>query len=126
MTSETNIARQILLAASSAGHRLFRQNVGQGWIGKSERITTARTVTLNPGDVIVRQARPLHAGLCTGSSDTIGWTRDGLFAAVEVKTKTGRASADQIRFIEAVRRAGGVAGVARSDDEALRILDGAR
>lgn len=121
--NETNIVRTIILAASRAGHRLFRQNVGQGWIGKSERATTTRTVTLQPGDVVIRQARPLHAGLCVGSSDIIGWHRDGRFVGIEAKTATGRASDEQMRFIDAVRRSGGVAGIATCEREALAILD---
>lgn len=74
--------------------------------------------------MLIYDARPLHAGLCVGSSDIIGITPDGRFLAVEVKTKTGRATAEQIRFIDAVRRKGGVAGIARSVDDALSLLSG--
>lgn len=124
MTSETNIVREILIAASRAGHRLFRQNVGMGWTGKSEVIRSTRTVTVHPGDVVIRQARALHAGLTKGSSDCIGWTSDGRFAAIEAKTSTGRLRPDQVAFIDAVNRSGGVAGFARSSEDALRVLGG--
>ena len=76
------------------------------------------------GSVLLDEPRRLHAGLCVGSSDIIGITPDGRFLAVEVKTKTGRVSDEQQRFIDAVRRKGGVAGVARSVEEALQILAG--
>tara|TARA_B100001939_G_C16796454_1_gene553670 strand:+ start:519 stop:683 length:165 start_codon:yes stop_codon:yes gene_type:complete len=45
-----------------------------------------------------------------------------VFAAIEVKTAKGRATKDQLRFIEHIRNAGGIAGVARSVDEARLIL----
>jgi len=45
-----------------------------------------------------------------------------VFAAIEVKTPKGRATKDQLRFIEHIRNAGGIAGIARSVDEARLIL----
>jgi len=123
--NEANLMRAIQLACSRGVTRLFRQNVGQGWTGNATRIARPTTVTLQPGDVVIRNARPLHAGLCTGSSDLIGWTqRDGaaVFTALEVKTATGRATPEQRQFVDAVSGAGGVAGIVRSVDEAQRLL----
>ncbi len=68
-----------------------------------------------------------------GGSDLIGYRRVTVtpemvgrempvFAAIEVKTAKGRATKDQLRFIEHIRNAGGIAGVARSVDEARLIL----
>jgi hypothetical protein len=76
--------------------------------------------------IVLANPRPLHAGLCEGSSDLIGWTADGRFAAVEVKSARGRVRDSQRAFIEAVLRAGGVAGVARTLEDAQRILRGGR
>lgn len=112
--AEQVLIKQILLAASERGHQLWRQNVGFGWTG------TVR----HRGDVIeIRNARPLHAGLCKGSSDLIGFTRDGLFLAIEVKAGRTATTDDQIKFIDAVNKAGGRAGVARSVPEALAIME---
>ena len=72
-------------------------------------------------------------GLFKGSSDLIGWQsvtvtpdmvgqRVAVFVAIEVKTPTGRVSREQQTFIDRVREAGGRAGVARSPEEALTIL----
>jgi len=119
--SEANIQAAIMLAVCKTGARLFRNNIGVGWIGKSETISSEQRVMVYSGDVIVRQARPLHAGLIKGSSDLIGWDGIGRFLAVEVKAKTGRASLDQLRFIDAVNKAGGRAGIARSAQEAVDI-----
>lgn len=106
--------------------RIFRHNVGMGWAGKP---VTRRA----DGSVIVRNARPLHAGLVVGGSDLIGWTtreigpedvgtRVAVFTAIEVKDGDHAPTTDQANFLEQVRRAGGVAGVARSVEDALRLV----
>lgn len=112
--------------------RLFRNNVGTGWAGQAMRITAANRFTigqtLQPGDVVIRQGRPLHAGLCVGSSDLVGWrtTESGIaqFVAVEVKSQRGRPSPEQERFLDAARSAGACAGIARSVGEADQLLRG--
>ncbi len=68
-----------------------------------------------------------------GGSDLIGYrkvmitpemvgTEIAVFAAVEVKAAKGRATEQQKAFIEHIRNAGGIAGIARSVDEAKTIL----
>ena len=83
---------------------------------------------LQPGDVVIRQGRPLHAGLCVGSSDLVGWrtTEDGVaqFVALEIKSAKGRPSAEQERFLDVARKAGACAGIARSVGEAEQLLRG--
>lgn len=123
--SEANLMRSIMLACSRGATRLWRNNVAQAWVGTPEQAPRQFVTTINPGDVVLRNARPLHAGLCTGSSDLIGYTvRDGVavFSAVEVKTATGRVTPEQQQFISVVQAAGGVAGVARSIEDAVRLL----
>lgn len=101
-----------------------------GWSGKSVRITPANaaSVRLFPGDVVVRQARPLHAGLCEGSSDLIGLKRVVItpdmvgqtiaqFLAIEVKTPKGKPKPKQNNFLDVVNGAGGIGMVARSVDD---------
>lgn len=120
--------RRLQILASSLGARLFRQNSGMAWVGKVER--GPRTVTLKPGDIVLRQARPFHAGH-PGISDLGGWRRVTITPEMvgtviaqrleaEVKLK-GRATAEQLAWIEAVNKAGGRAGVVRSDED-LRAL----
>ena len=131
--SERQIQTEILLRCGRGDTRLFRQNVGLGWVGKSKRFDRRETVVIEPGDVLVRNARPLHAGLCEGSSDLIGWhavevtpdmvgQRVALFTSFEVKTETGRPTPEQLKFLDAVRNAGGIACVARSVEDAERAL----
>lgn len=45
-----------------------------------------------------------------------------MFAAVEVKSETGRVSTEQAAFVAAVKAAGGLAEVARSVADAERIV----
>jgi hypothetical protein len=66
-------------------------------------------------------------GMGVGSSDLIccvpPW---GRFLAIEVKSERGKATEDQLRFMDVIRRFKGVAGEARSIEEAFRLLDMAR
>ena len=85
--SEINIGKEIQLVLSKLGCRLFRCNTGQGWVGNSTMIKNKSLVYLYPGDVVIKNARPLHAGLTEGGSDLIGWTKDGKFLAIETKVE---------------------------------------
>jgi hypothetical protein len=58
----------------------------------------------------------------TGLSDLLFLSRDGKAVFLEVKTATGRPSAEQINFIETVRKMGFSAGIVRSVDEALELI----
>jgi len=80
-----------------------------------------------------RTKRPVQFGLCKGSADLIGWkqvtiTPDmvgqqmAVFASIEVKTPTGRLTPEQSNWLSVVQAAGGVAGVARSVEDAQQIL----
>lgn len=113
MTSESRIFSEIRLALNRGPTRLFRQNVGQGWVGEIIRRT--------PTEITLRNYRPFHAGLCAGSSDLIGW-HSGRFLAIEVKRIGAYPKEDQERFIAAVRAGGGLAGVARSVEDAEGII----
>lgn len=109
---EADIMRQIQLAVTAEGARAFRNNVGQ-----VEDIT----------------GRVIRFGLCPGSSDLIGWVprivtpdmvgrRVATFLAIEVKRPGGRATDQQLQFIEAVVNAGGIAAIACAPDQVKEIL----
>ena len=128
--SEAAIQQQIRLALSKAGVVAFRNNVAQAWVGQ-------QVIKLQNGDVLIKNARPLHAGLCVGSSDLIGWTpvtvtpdmvgkTVAIFTACEVKAPNGRATEAQLNFISQVLKAGGFAGIARSPGDAVAITQQAR
>lgn len=124
--AESDLHRRLMKAASKAGARLFRNNVAMAWVG--ERVQGGHGST-----VVLKNARVLHAGLGTGSSDLIGFVpvtitpemvgrKVAIFASVEVKTDTGRASDEQLAWIAAVENMGGVAGIARCERDLHNIL----
>ena len=61
-----------------------------------------------------------------GLSDVLGQLRDGRLLAIETKARKGRARASQIAFLMHVQKNNGVAGIARSVDDAIAILAGRR
>ena len=80
-----------------------------------------------------RTGRLVTFGLARGSADLIGWrtmtvtqamvgTRLAVFTSIEVKTLTGRVRPEQQAWLEAVQGAGGIAIIARSVPDALRIV----
>ena len=92
--------------------RLFRNNVG------AAKDATGRLITY---------------GLAKGSADLIGWvtreittddvgTKIAQFVSIEVKSPTGKPRPDQLHWAAAVEGAGGVAGIARSVEEAHKII----
>lgn len=125
--SEKAVQTNIMLSVSRSGATIFRNNQGRGVLGQIQKLPN--------GDFIVKNARVVDFGVCNpGGSDLIGWrtitiTPDmvgkqaALFLALEVKTDTGKATKDQVNFIEAVRRAGGLAGVVRTADEAIGVCN---
>ena len=116
MNNETKLQRRIMLAISAAGHTVWRNETGRFWTG--------RVLHKAGSQVTLGNAQMIPCGLSVGSSDLIGLTSDGQFFAIEVKAKAGRASKEQLAFIEAVRACGGLAGIARTEEEALRIIRG--
>lgn len=114
MNPETKIQNSILMALSDAGCIVWRNETARAWVG--------RILHKDGKHVTLAGARMISFGLCIGSSDIIGITPTGRFLAVEVKTKTGRVSKDQALFIDAVNKAGGVAGIARSTEDAIELI----
>lgn len=115
MNEETKLMRLILVALT--GHRCiaWRNETAGAYVGKvihkDERIVT------------LANAQLMTFGLCVGSADIIGIHKPtGRFLAIEVKTKTGKPTKEQLNFIEQVRAANGIAGIARTVQEALDLL----
>ena len=109
--SEQRIQQEIRLAISHGDTKVFRNNTG----------------TLKDAN-----GRPVQFGLCKGSADLIGWrtitvtpemvgSQVAVFLSIEVKTPTGRVKPEQQQWLNAVQAAGGIAGVARSVEDALQI-----
>jgi hypothetical protein len=69
--------------------------------------------------------RYIRANTQKGMSDIMGVLKDGRTLAIEVKSRNGRMRPGQEEFLATIRQAGGVAGVCRSVDDAVRLLEGA-
>lgn len=134
MEPEVEVMRHIMVAASKRGQRLFRNNVGTGWTGVRLLPPKPMSVLVTPGDVVLRKARPLHAGLCKGSSDLIGWERVtitpdmvgktlAVMVGCETKSFTGTLREEQEGFRQTLSSAGGIAIVARSIRDYERGVD---
>lgn len=124
----------MLKISAIPGVRIFRNNVGKCWTGRSVVINTRRQIWVNPGDVIIENGRFFHAGLCVGSSDLIGFKSEtitpemvgrkiAIFTAAEIKTETGRVSKEQTAFINMVNQFGGIGFVAKNEEEAINFLN---
>jgi len=84
--------------------------------------------------LILHNPRPLDAGLVKGGSDLIGWAsveitpdmvgrRVAVFVAIEVKEGRTTTTPEQANFLERVRQAGGLCGIARTPDDAVEIIN---
>jgi hypothetical protein len=135
MAAESTVLRQVWLALGRFS-RLFRTNSGKAWVsgaGPAKRLTD--------GSVLVPAGRPVALGLSlvngdpvNGQSDLQGWTLVRvtpqmvgnvypIYTAIETKrSKGGKTSSDQANFIDQVKNAGGIAGVANSVEAALQIF----
>lgn len=81
---------------------LFRANVGQGF---------------------TKDGRFFSTGLPKGFSDLFGFRlSDGRAVFIEVKSPTGKVRPEQRNFIEQMRSNGALAGIARSVEEARKII----
>lgn len=111
--SEGRLGRLIQIAATKLGARLFRNNCGAL---KDARGQWIRFGVANPG-----------------GSDFIGWvpvkiSQDmvgkvlPIFTAVEIKTVSGKPTQEQTAFIEAIKKAGGIAGIVRSVSDLEKLL----
>jgi len=78
----------------------------------------------NVGKVKTPDGRFFDTGLPVGFSDLFGFRKsDGKMFFIEVKTPSGRISDAQRNFINQMQNFGAIAGVCRSEEDALVLLE---
>ena len=102
LKSEQEVQNEIRVGLTKAGHMVFRTNVGK---------------------VKMMDGRWFDTGLPKGHPDLYGFRSDGQIFYIEVKNEKGRVRPAQEKFIEVVKQRGALAGVARSLEEALEIVN---
>lgn len=99
--TEHDIQNQIRLELSKMGFCVFR---------------------INSGKILMSDGRWFDTGVPKGFSDLLA-IKNGKAYFIEVKTETGRASQEQLKFIEVMKsRYGCKAGIARSVEDAKNIV----
>lgn len=79
---------------------------------------------MNVGSGITYDGRHFSTGVPKGFSDLFGVRKsDGKAIFIEVKKSNGIASKEQINFINKMRSCGAVAGVCRSIQDALKLIE---
>ena len=117
MASETEIQQQIRLACSNGNARLWRNNSGKLPDPRTGRVVQFGVGSPGGSDLIgYRTVMPV----CPACGHQHGEVAQ--FAAIEVKTATGRATAQQKQFLQHIKNAGGLSGIARSVEEAQKLL----
>ena len=112
--TETDIQNTIMLELSKSGAIAFRNNVGAA---KTESGGFVKFGVGGTGGSDLICIVPVEI-----TPDMVGKTL-GIFTAIEVKTKKGRPTTNQNNFINAIKNNGGLAGIARSVDDALKIIN---
>lgn len=118
MTEEHKIQNEIRIAVSPYCV-MFRTNAGDFWQGD---LVYSREF----GQRVLINLKRVE-GLPKGYSDLSG-VRDGDGKAVfiEVKTQKGRISQEQKKFIKRMQSAGAIAGVCRSVEDAVKLINGGK
>ncbi len=90
---------------------------------RNETADIAVLFRANVGSGVTYDGRHFDTGLPKGFSDLFGFRlSDGKAVFIEVKNIMGRVRPEQQNFIEKMRSYGALAGVARSVEDARRII----
>ena len=100
--SEATIQAEILIEVNKRGHRLYRSNAG--------KIKTQQNTFI--------QLFP------KGFPDLVGFRKsDGKFIVIEVKNAKGKLRPEQVKFSEWAKGQPILYGVARSKEDAIKIIE---
>ena len=99
--TEHDIQNNIRVELSKLGYTVFRINVGKFKMDDGRWFST---------------------GVPPGFSDTF-CVKNGMVSFIEIKSSTGKATKEQLNFIAQMQKQGCKAGVARSVEDVLKILE---
>ena len=103
MTAEHKIQNEIRTALDDSCI-IFRMNVGTGYTA---------------------DGRYFNTGVPKGFPDLFGFRKsDGRAVFIEVKTPKGKPSVEQVKFIETMQKNGAIAGICRSAEDAVKLIQG--
>ena len=83
--------------------------------------------------MLIKNYRPFKTGVPKGYHDTSGWTplvitqdmvgkKVAVFTMLEIKTKNGKPSTEQLNFERVVNEAGGISAILRSEKDLEAVL----
>ena len=122
--TEHDIQGAIRLELSRRGYVTERINVGSGVLISDKDAAQIRSVLKAAGrSDLSEKLRHFETGAIKGRSD-LDAIKDGRISFIEVKTATGRPSKDQLHFIERMKQIGCRSGIARSVEDAIKIVEG--
>ncbi len=79
---------------------------------------------MNVGAAYKLNGNYFKTGVPKGFSDLFGFRKsDGKAVFIEVKTGKGKVSAEQLGFIEKMISSGAIAGICRSAEDALKLVN---
>ena len=122
MSQEHDIQNQIRLKLSELGYYTERINVGAGYLVPKKLMDKLKRSVPSELRAQLDKIPYFTTGAAKGRSD-LSAIKDGRIIFIEVKTDSGKASSEQLNFIEQMQaRYGCKAGIARSVDDAVRIV----
>lgn len=122
--SEHSIQNQIRLKLSELGYFTERINVGAGFLISKELMMKLKYAVSDDLRKRLEKSPYFTTGAVKGRSD-LSAIKDGKIAFIEVKTATGKPTDEQLNFITQMKdRYGCKAGIARSVEEAVKIVEG--
>ena len=102
MTPESRLKAQVELFLSEKGYIPLRLNVGLFY---------------------TKNGYPIRTGLPKGTSDLLAISPSGQAVFIETKVHPRKPTAEQLNFIEVMRKQGAIAGVVYSIDELNELLN---
>jgi hypothetical protein len=114
--SESDLYGQIAIEATRLDHRAWRNNIGVARYKRNDQIYVVRYGIPGPGgaDMIGYTKRII-------TLDMVG-SAVAIFTGAECKVGKRKAEDDQSKFLEAIRNAGGIAGVCRSAQDYRQLV----